>query len=170
MLTLCNSSPISRFNGLKDTWNILAQKYDIFADFDIIKKLSNAFPLMIRIISQILEFEKLQFLPDNVTQILHALIKLKKNMIQKLDLEQILESIQGRIILKQKQLFIQTFLCIPWTIDMQQIIREMRQMTALVIKSIMNHPALQGKLLTYPANIQLRRGLMQCNRVNLLLW
>ena len=59
----------------------LAQKYDIFANFDIIKKISNAFPLMIRIISQILEFEKLQFLPDDVTQILHALKKLKNNMI-----------------------------------------------------------------------------------------
>ena len=70
-------------------------------------------------------------------------------MIQKLDLEQLLESIQGRIILKQKQLFIQTFLCIPWTIDMQQIIREMRQMTALIIKSLMNHPALQGELLKH---------------------
>ena len=33
---------------------------------------------MIRIVSLILEFEKLQFLPDDVTQILHVLIKLKK--------------------------------------------------------------------------------------------
>ena len=33
---------------------------------------------MIRIISQILEYEKLQFLPEDVTKILHALIKFKK--------------------------------------------------------------------------------------------
>ena len=34
--------------------------------------------LILRSISQILECEKLQFLPDDVTQILHVLIKLKK--------------------------------------------------------------------------------------------
>ena len=56
----------------------LEKKCNIFKNFDIVKKISHAFPLVVKIINQILRIENSHFLPDDVAQIFFALIRLKK--------------------------------------------------------------------------------------------
>ena len=57
----------------------LDEQHNIFSEYDVTEKVTNAFPLIIRIIKMILIHEKLTFLPVQVAEILHAFIALKKS-------------------------------------------------------------------------------------------
>ena len=52
---------------------------DIFGDYSATKKVTEAFPVIIRIIKEILDFEKCMFLPKDVSDVFHAIIALKNN-------------------------------------------------------------------------------------------
>ena len=55
----------------------------MFADYETVKKLTHAFPFMIKIIQQILNFETERFLPRDVNYVLTALIDLRKDYDKK---------------------------------------------------------------------------------------
>ena len=55
----------------------LHRKIDLFRDHDAILKLTNAFPIVMKMIRNILAFEKSRFLPSDVSKIFLALIALK---------------------------------------------------------------------------------------------
>ena len=56
------------------------QTADIFSNYLATKKLTEAFPLIVKIIKQILEYEEEKnFLPEDVTLILHAMLDLKSS-------------------------------------------------------------------------------------------
>ena len=57
----------------------LNRTVDIFGDYSATKKVTEAFPVIIRIIKEILDFEKCMFLPKDVSDVFHAIIALKNN-------------------------------------------------------------------------------------------
>ena len=57
----------------------LSKEYNIFEDFDTMNKITNAFPVIVKVIRKILESENTEFLPNDVSEIIFSLIELRKS-------------------------------------------------------------------------------------------
>ena len=69
--------PTNNFKDYKLLEKFLLQTEDIFLDYSYIKIVTFAFPLLVKIMKQILECENLTFLPEDVTTIFLAMLDLK---------------------------------------------------------------------------------------------